>query len=161
MTRPKKCPKLSKKHPKLKVIIHAFRLSWGSSSERHRMRPRDMGGHCKGVMGLGTNLCVPLCSFHDNLGFHEKWTYEVFGGFFRQHKWCQALGQHYKSRQPVKVQKCDQARKSPKMSQKQPKLKVIIHLFWLSRGPSYGCQGMSPSNMGGHWKGVMWLGTNM
>ena len=30
------------KKPKLKVIIHAFRLSWGPNSERHGKPPRDM-----------------------------------------------------------------------------------------------------------------------
>ena len=33
--------------------------------------------------------------------------------------------------------------------------------FRLSPDPSYGCHGMPPRDMGGYWKGVMWLGTNM
>ena len=47
-----------------------------------------------------------------------------------------------------------------KMSQKQPKLKVIIHTFGLSRGRSFERHGMPPRAMGAHWKGVIWLGTN-
>ena len=37
--------KMSPKEPKLKVIMHTFRISRGPSSERHRMPHRDMGGH--------------------------------------------------------------------------------------------------------------------
>ena len=43
-------PEMSKnvpKTPKLKVIIHAFGLSLGPSSERHMMPHRDMGGYWK------------------------------------------------------------------------------------------------------------------
>nr|ACY01935.1 hypothetical protein [Beta vulgaris] len=47
------------------------------------------------------------------------------------------------------------------MSQKQRKWKVMIHAFGLFRGPSFGCHWMPPRDVGGHWKGVMWLGTNM
>ena len=43
-------PKMSQKLPKLKVIIHAFELSRGLSSERHGMLPRGMGGHWKRLM---------------------------------------------------------------------------------------------------------------
>ena len=60
------------KQSKLKVIIHVFELSRGPSSERHGMPPRDMGDHWEGVMCLGTNMWMPLSSFHDNFGFHEK-----------------------------------------------------------------------------------------
>ena len=54
-----------------------------------------------------------------------------------------------------------QALRIPKMSQKQSKLKVIIHVFGLSRGPSFERHGMNPRDMVGHWKRVMWLVTNM
>ena len=37
--------KMTLKQPKLKVIIHVFRLSRGLGSERHGMAPRDLGGH--------------------------------------------------------------------------------------------------------------------
>ena len=53
------------------------------------------------------------------------------------------------------------ARRSPKMSQNQPKLKVIIHSFGLSQCPNSESQGMPTRGMRGHWKGVMWLGTNI
>ena len=68
-----KSPKISQKQPKLKVIIHAFGLSRGPSSESHGIPHRDMGGHWKWVMWIGTNMWMPLCSFRDNFGFHEKW----------------------------------------------------------------------------------------
>ena len=52
-------------------------------------------------------------------------------------------------------------RKSPKMSPKQPKLKVIVHDFGLSRGPSSERHRIQSTTMGVHWKGVMWFGTNI
>ena len=55
----------------------------------------------------------------------------------------------------------NQAQRSPKMSQKWLKLKVIIYAFGVPQGMSYGCHVMPPRDMGGHYKGVMWLGTNM
>ena len=77
-------------------IIHAFGLSRGPTSECHGMPSRDMGGHSKGVIWLGTNMWMSLRSLRDKLGFYEKWTNGVFRGFSRQHKWCQAPAQHYK-----------------------------------------------------------------
>ena len=65
-------PKMFQKQPILKVIIHAFGLSQAHSSECHGMPPRDLGGHWKRVMWLGTNMWMPLCSFRGNFGFHEK-----------------------------------------------------------------------------------------
>ena len=65
-------PKMTQIQPKLKVIIHAFGLSRGSSSECHGMPPRDMGGNWKGVMWLGTNIWMLLRTFRENFGFHEK-----------------------------------------------------------------------------------------
>ena len=47
------------------------------------------------------------------------------------------------------------------MAQKQPKLKVIIHDFGHPRGSSSERHGMLPVIMGGNWKEVMWLGTNI
>ena len=44
---------------------------------------------------------------------------------------------------------------------KKPKMKVIIHAFGFSRGPSFERHGMPPRGLGGHWKGVMSLGTKM
>ena len=56
MTRLGEFKKMSQKQPKLKVIIHDFGLSRGPSFEHHGMPPRDMGGRCKGVMLLETNI---------------------------------------------------------------------------------------------------------
>ena len=36
------------------------------TNERHRMPPRDIGGHLKGVMWLGTNIWMPLRSFESS-----------------------------------------------------------------------------------------------
>ena len=72
MTSPEEVQKRPKKQPKLKVIIHAFGISRGPSSERHGMPPKAMGGHRKGVMWLGTNIWMPLRSFRGNFRFHEK-----------------------------------------------------------------------------------------
>ena len=57
---------------KLKIIIHVFGLSWCPTYRRHGMPPRDMRAYWKGVMWLGTNMWMSLCSFRDNFGFHEK-----------------------------------------------------------------------------------------
>ena len=51
------------KQPKLKVIIHDFEISRGPRFECHRMPPRDMAGHCKGIMLLGTNMWMALRLF--------------------------------------------------------------------------------------------------
>ena len=91
----------------------------------------------------------------------NKW---VFRSFSRQCRWCQAPLQHYKSRRYCNEcfeRKFDMVRWITKMSQKQPKLKVIIHAFGLSWGPSSEHHGKPPRDMWGHWKEVMWLGTNM
>ena len=53
---------------------------------------------------------------------------------------------------PGEVQKC------PKNNQNW---RFIIHAFGLFRGPSSERRGIPPRDMGGHWKGVMWLRTNM
>ena len=53
-----KCPKNGQK-----VIIHAFGLARGPSSELHGMPPRAMRGHWKVVMWLETNIWIR---------FHEK-----------------------------------------------------------------------------------------
>ena len=55
----------------------------------------------------------------------------------------------------------DWGRKILKMLEKQPKLKVIIHAFGLSRSPSSRCRGMPPREIGGHWKAITWVGTNI
>ena len=48
------------------------------------------------------------------------------------------------------------------MSQKQPKLKVIIHIFVLSCGPRSGWHGVLSRDMGcRHWQTVKWLGTDI
>ena len=72
MDRPGEVQKMSQKQPKLKVIIHAFGLSQGPSFECRDMPLRDMGGHWKGVMWLGTNMWMPLYSFRGNFWFHAK-----------------------------------------------------------------------------------------
>ena len=48
--------------------------------------------------------------------------------------------------------KYDHARKSPNMSQKQPKFKVIIHAFGFSRGSNSERHAMPHRIMRGHWK---------
>ena len=98
MSRLGEAQKFPKNGQKLKVIIHAFGLSRGPSSERHEMPPRAMGGPWNGVMWIERNIWMHLCSFLGNFRFHEKWTNGVFKGFMRQHKWCQAPVQCYKSR---------------------------------------------------------------
>ena len=56
MTRPGEGKKMSQKQPKLKLIIHAFGLSLGLSSERHRIPLRDIVGHWeKKLCGLERN----------------------------------------------------------------------------------------------------------
>ena len=72
MTRPGEIKKMSQNQSKLKVIIHTFGFSRDSSSERHGMPARGMGGHWKEVMWLRMNMWMLLCSFHDNFRFHEK-----------------------------------------------------------------------------------------
>ena len=69
-----------------------------SSSEHQGMPPRGMGGHWNVVMWLGTNIWMHFRSFWHNFRFHEKWTNEVFRGFSRQQKWCQAPVQRNMSR---------------------------------------------------------------
>ena len=63
-----------------------------------------------------------------------------------QDKWCQKLAQRYKSRRPS----YEHFGRKYEMSQKQPKLKVILHAFGLSRGPSSERQGIPPMDMVGH-----------
>ena len=63
---------MSQKQSKLKVIIHAFKLSRGPSYGRREMPPRDMGGHWNGVMCLGKNMWILLRLFRGNFGFEEK-----------------------------------------------------------------------------------------
>ena len=90
--------KMFKEQPKLKVIIHAFRLSRSPSSEPHEITTRNMVGHWKEVMWLGTNIWMSLCSFRVNFRFHEIRKNGVLRGFSRQCKWCHAPAQRYKSR---------------------------------------------------------------
>ena len=63
---------MSQKQSKLKVIIHVFGFSRGSSSKRHAMPPMDMGGHLERDMWLGTNMWMFLRSFRGNFVFPEK-----------------------------------------------------------------------------------------
>ena len=65
---------MSKKQPRLKVIIHVFGLSRGPSSGRHEILPWDTRGHWKWVIWLRTNILMALRSFRGNFGLHEKWT---------------------------------------------------------------------------------------
>ena len=159
-------PEKSKNVPKTAeiegYIIHGFWISRGPCSERHVMPSRDMGGHRKGVMWLGKKMRMPLRSFRGNFGFHEKWTngvFEAFQGNKNGVKHPDYVTSYVATPRNFSAEKYDQAGRSPKMPQKHPKLKVIIHAFGFSRGPSSGRHGMPPKDMGGHWKGVMWLGT--
>ena len=134
-------------------IIHAFRLFWGLSSERHGMPPRTMGGHWKGVIWVGTNIWMPLRSFQGYFGFHEKWINEVVSkGFPGQCKWCQAHAQFCKSRQHSK---------NSKNVAKTAKIEGYNTCFRTFLGPGSEHYGMPPSEMRGHWKWVMWLETNI
>ena len=54
------------------------------------------------------------------------------------------------AKHPRYVTKYGQSRRNPKMSQKQPKLKVIIHAFGVSLGLSYGRHEMPLRDMGVH-----------
>ena len=63
------------------MVIHAFGFFRGLSSERYVIPPRNMVRHRKGVMWLGMNMWVPLCSFRGNLGFtrnEQMWCYRLF-----------------------------------------------------------------------------------
>ena len=142
-----------------------FRTFLGLSSKLHGTPRRGMGGLWKGVMWLGTNMWMPLCSFQCNFWFHEKWTNGVFRGFSRQCKFRQPPVERYKITSAFERTFREKIWPGPaevkKMSQKQPKLKIIIHAFGFSRGPSSEHHRMPPRGMRGHCKGVMWLGTNM
>ena len=126
--------KKSQKQPELKVIIHAFGLSRSSSSERHGMPPRAMGGHCIGKQSCGLERIY--VQFDAILGFTRNEQMGVFRGYIfeamqmvpRTHTMTQRYKSHWHSQECFGI-KYDQARKSPKMYQKQPKLKVIIHAF--------------------------------
>ena len=61
----------------------------------------------------------------------------------------------------VSGEKMNRPKEVKKMSRKQAKLKVIIHVFRLSRCPSSERHEMTPRDLGGQLKEVMWLGTNM
>ena len=74
------------KTAKIKGYNTRFRTFLGLSSKRHGTHRRGMGGLWKGVMWLGTNIWMPLCSFQCNFRFHEKWTNGVFRCFSRQCK---------------------------------------------------------------------------
>ena len=160
----RKSPKISQKQPKLKVINTNIRTFPGPSSEHSEMFLRDMGDHWKGVMWLSTNMWIPFGSFRGNFGFYEYETNWVLRSFSRQCKWGRAAAQSYEScRYSYECfgRKFNQAQESSKMSRKQPKLKVIIHAFGLSRGPSSEHYEMPPRDMWGDWKRVTWLGTNI
>ena len=91
----KKCPKNSQNERLLYTLSDSPRVR---STEYHGMPRKDMGGHWKGVMWLGTNMWMLLRSFRGNFGFYEKSTNGVFRGFSREHKWCQTPAQRHKSR---------------------------------------------------------------
>ena len=51
------------------------------------MPPRDMVSHWKGVMWIGTNICMPLRSLWGNFEFQEKGTNGCSKVFSRQHEY--------------------------------------------------------------------------
>ena len=61
--------KMPQKQPKLKFIIHAFRLSRGPSSGRHEMPPRDIGFHWNDLPLFGNLIWMLLRSLRGNFGF--------------------------------------------------------------------------------------------
>ena len=69
------------KQPNLKVIIHAFGLSRGSSFERHGMTPRAMGGRWKEVTWLGTIYGCLYVHFESILGFTRNEQMECLEAF--------------------------------------------------------------------------------
>ena len=74
-----------------------------------------------------------------------------------QHK----ASSHVGTRKNVLEENMTRPEKVKKMSQKQPKLKGIIHAFEVSRGLIFERNGMPLRDMVCHWKGVMWHGTNI
>ena len=148
------------KTAKLKVILHAFSFFRGPSYKHHGMPLMDTGGHGKEVMWLGTNIWMSLRSLRGNLGFLDKWTDGVFTGFSRQHKWYQPPTQCHRSRRlsyGCFGRKYDQAGRSQKLI--VPKAANTLSGFPGSRASNTTGRLLWP--WGGHWKGVMWLGTNM
>ena len=96
-------------------------------------------------------------------GFHEKWTNGLIEAFQRNTncaKHPRNITSHISTSKNVSGENMTRPGELNKMSPKQPKLKVI-HGFELSRGPSSERHRMPPMPMGGHWKAVMWLGTNV
>ena len=137
------------KHPKLKVIVHDFGLSRGPSSKSHGMPPRNMGGNWKGVMWLETNIWMCLRLFRGNFGFHEKmkkWGVQKLFETMQMVSSTCATSQVTSTFLGMFREKI-QFYRSPKMSQKQPKLKVIIHVFGLSRAPNFERHGIPPRTM--------------
>ena len=120
---------MSQKPPKSKVIIHGFVLSRGLRSGRHEVPSRDMRCHWKGVKWLGTNIWIHLCYFEAILGFtrneHMRCS-KAFRGNANTAKYPDNVTSHVGSPKNVS-RKYDHARRSPKISQKQSILKVIIH----------------------------------
>ena len=156
---------MSQKQQKLKVTIHAFGLFRDPSSGSYMIPTWDTRGQWNKVIWLGTNIRMPLRSFRDNFEFREKWTnggcLEAFRGKANGFNPPRNITSHIGTPNNVSGEKNDEGRRSPNMSQKQPKLKVIIHAFGLSRDPRSGCHGIPPWDMRDHWKGVIWLGLNI
>ena len=155
---------MSQKQPKLKVIIHAFGLFRDPSSGLHEMPPRDMGGHWKWVMSYEMNIWMFYVHFGVILDYktnEQIGCLQAFQGNENGAKHPRNVTIHVGTPRNVSGEKYDQTRKSPKMSQKHPKLKVIIHACGLFRSPSSIHHVMPPRDMEGHWKWVMWLGTNI
>ena len=164
MTRPKKSTSMSKKQPKLKVIIHVFGLSRDPSSERHGIFPWDTGGHLKWGIWLGTNIWMPLRSFRGNFGFHEKWTNRGVQSLFEERQMVQntrATLQVTSALLGMFREKIWLGPKKSKDVQKTAKIEGYNTRFWTFPGPSSGRHKILPWDTGGHWKWVIWLGTNI
>ena len=164
MTRLENFQKYPKKQPKLKVINTCFRtFLWPEI----RTAQGAFQGHGKSFQTSKVDQNEYMDAFTFIL--RRFWVSREMNKcgaqrLFEAKKMVQVPAQRYKSRrlsQEHFVRKYDQTRKSPKLSQKQPKLKVIRHAFGLSLGLSSKRHGMSPRDMGSHQKGVMRLGTNM
>ena len=155
---------MSQKQTKLKVIIHDFGLSrdpvpnatrcflgtWEVIGNESRRLERLYGllyVHFGVILGYKSN---------DQTG-----TLEAFQGNKNGFKHPHNVTIHVDTPTKVSGEKYERTWRSPKMSLKQPKLKVIIHAFSLYRDPSSERHGMPPRDMGCRLKWVKSFGTNI
>ena len=155
--------KIVPKTTKIEGYNTRFGLFREPSFERHLMTHRGMGDHWKGVVWLGTNMWMPLRSFRGSFSFtrnEQMGCLKAFRGNINCAKHRRNATSHFgfprtvlkeNMTRPWKFQKCP----------KNNKNWMLIYVLGLSRSPSFKRHGMPPRDMGGHWKGVMWLETKM